>query len=428
MIALIDPKSAPALRQATWVNYLEPIHYMQPAQAAQFIDSARSILAVPWAWGYAGTQGAGATITIIDSGVDSVHLASASGDGSANLAVCAYDAAIAAGCYSGLATPHGALVSGVFAARNNCCEAVGVSYGGTVNSIRAANAYGSYPDDAVAAALDWASASGIQRHVVNLSIGGCDNGSVLHEAVARANATGILVVASAGNTDRTCPGGTQPGATGVMFPGAYAEVLTVSGTVNNDTFHTGSRYGPEVDISAPFKVYSTGPGGTWNYFSGTSLSAPVVSGVAALIWSQNPTWSASQVRARLLASAVDLGADGPDVYFGAGRVSAQNAVQPAFVANIAGPQTISSAGTYTWSASASGPQSPYGVTWSYRNSGSSSWVSAGSGANFSRSISATTPSFTLRATATSSTWQGSTKQLYSVWVVIDGGCNPLCEE
>jgi len=62
------------------------------------------------------------------------------------------------------------------------------------------------------------------------------------------------------------------------------------------------------------------------YFDGTSMATPHVSGVATLVWSQNTSWTASQIRDALDASAKDLGAAGRDSYFGYGLVQAKAAV------------------------------------------------------------------------------------------------------
>ena len=123
-----------------------------------------------------------------------------------------------------------------------------------------------------------------------------------------------------------------------MYPAKFPGVLAVSGTLINDNFASttdpantcvsggvtyGSRYGPEVAISAPFLVEGAMSGnGTFDASCGTSFAAPLVSAVAAMVWSQNPTWTAAAVKSRLEATANDLGAVGRDQYFGYGRVNA----------------------------------------------------------------------------------------------------------
>lgn len=63
------------------------------------------------------------------------------------------------------------------------------------------------------------------------------------------------------------------------------------------------------------------------YFNGTSMAAPHVSAVAALVWSYHPTCSAANLRKALTATAEDLGATGRDVDYGFGLVRALNAKQ-----------------------------------------------------------------------------------------------------
>lgn len=63
-------------------------------------------------------------------------------------------------------------------------------------------------------------------------------------------------------------------------------------------------------MSAPFYARSMWLGGAYRNSCGTSMAAPVITGVAALIWQKWPTWTADNVGARLQAARVDLGASG----------------------------------------------------------------------------------------------------------------------
>jgi subtilisin family serine protease len=77
-----------------------------------------------------------------------------------------------------------------------------------------------------------------------------------------------------------------------------------------------------VEIAAPGDaVLSTFLGTTYIELSGTSMATPHVSGVAAVVFSQNPGMSASSVRSRLTSTADDLGPAGRDQSFGFGRVN-----------------------------------------------------------------------------------------------------------
>jgi hypothetical protein len=107
-------------------------------------------------------------------------------------------------------------------------------------------------------------------------------------------------------------------------------VLTVSATDANDALASFSNTGNNVDLAAPgVDIITTASGGDYGSGTGTSFSAPVVAGVAALVISANPALSGSQVQQILKDSADDLGTPGWDTTFGAGRVNAHRAVAAA---------------------------------------------------------------------------------------------------
>jgi serine protease len=68
--------------------------------------------------------------------------------------------------------------------------------------------------------------------------------------------------------------------------------------------------------------------GQYGLKCGTSMSAPYVSGVGALVWSKFPSWSNVEVRGQLQLAAVDIGYPGRDDYFGFGRIDAVLALTP----------------------------------------------------------------------------------------------------
>ena len=164
--------------------------------------------------------------------------------------------------------------------------------------------------------------------IINLSLGGPKSGKVMESAVNFAQAAGTLVIAAAGNTGRR----------GVLYPARYEAVIAVSSTDKHDNLSPFSSYGPEVELAAPGggertppegNIYSTVPGNGYAYMRGTSMAAPHVAGVAALVWSVNPELTAEQVRKILCDTADDLGPPGRDEKFGCGRVNAYKAVRAA---------------------------------------------------------------------------------------------------
>jgi hypothetical protein len=116
-------------------------------------------------------------------------------------------------------------------------------------------------------------------------------------------------------------------------------VLTVSATDSTDAMASWSNYGNNIDLAAPgVSIYTTTRGGGYGYWNGTSFSAPIVAGVAALILSVNPSLSGVDARSILEQSADDLGAAGWDSKYGYGRVNAARAVSKAL--SNGGPDTI----------------------------------------------------------------------------------------
>ena len=144
--------------------------------------------------------------------------------------------------------------------------------------------------------------------------------TVMHEALKYAYDHGVLVIGAAGND-----------ATNVKhYPAAYDEVMAVTATDESDNPAGFTNFGDWVEVAAPgVHVYSTIWDDSYAYMSGTSMSAPHVSGVAALIWSQFPSMTPDQVRAQLRYTSDDLGDHGFDVYHGYGRVNARRAVEQA---------------------------------------------------------------------------------------------------
>ena len=117
-----------------------------------------------------------------------------------------------------------------------------------------------------------------------------------------------------------------------MFPASYPEIIAVSATglktvgkKVTDFFATFSNYGPAVELSTPGdSIYTTYKNGGYTTGGGTSYSAPHVVGVAALLLAKGVP--ANEVRARLQATAEDLGISGWDQYYGYGLVDAGYAI------------------------------------------------------------------------------------------------------
>jgi len=130
---------------------------------------------------------------------------------------------------------------------------------------------------------------------------------------------GCLVVGAVGNNDLET----------VFYPAAYKGVLSVANSNENDLKSTSSNYGYYVDVSAPGEsLWTTFPNGSFGKNGGTSMSAPIVSGGAALLKVQFPTYNNYQISALIQATADDLNPNNP-VYIdklGSGRINLFNGV------------------------------------------------------------------------------------------------------
>jgi subtilisin family serine protease len=113
--------------------------------------------------------------------------------------------------------------------------------------------------------------------VINMSFGISTSSRTVQEAVAAAIASNIVVTGSAGNANSSTP----------QYPASYSSVLSVAATDLSDTKASFSNYGTSISVDAPgVNIISAYPGGYYAVVSGTSFSAPIVAGEAALIRSK----------------------------------------------------------------------------------------------------------------------------------------------
>jgi thermitase len=256
------------------------------------------------------STGAGMVIAILDSGIDCAHpdLVCVSGWNFVN------DNADTSDVWG-----HGTKVAGTAAAVvNNAIGVAGVAGHARVMPVRVSDSSGiAYWSD-MAAGLTWATDRGAR--VANMSFGSISSSATVMNAAKYLRDRGGLAFSSAGNSNA------DPG---------YAEVpqlIVVAATDSSDAKAGFSSFGNFVRLSAPGVAISTTT--WWQAYAtvnGTSFSAPIVAGVAALVMSANPGLTNSQVESILFSTAVDLGAAGRDPYFGYGRVDAAAAVAAAGV-------------------------------------------------------------------------------------------------
>jgi thermitase len=352
-----------ALRHHPLVEYVEPnyiIHAILTPNDTYFSSQwGLTQIGAPQAWDVT-TGSSDLIIAIVDSGIDLDHL-----DLSGKI-ISGYDY-VNEDWDPDDDFGHGTHVAGIAAARTNNGRGVaGVSWGARLMALKVLDAGGSGGYADVASAVIYAADHGAK--VINLSLGGDYDSQALHDAVIYAHNAGCVVVAAAGNN-----GG------GVLYPAKYEEAMAVAATDSTDERAWFSNYGPEVDVAAPgVSIYSTYPGGGYTFGSGTSMAAPHVAGLAALVWSAYPAYTNGQVEGRIEMTAMDLGTIGWDPYYGHGRIDAQAALcvpelggspqSLVFLADadtdpIPSPQTVSVLNTgcdsLTWTAAVS----PSTTTW-----------------------------------------------------------------
>jgi subtilisin family serine protease len=204
---------------------------------------------------------------------------------------------------------HGTHVSGIIAARgDNRRGVVGVAWGTQVVPLKVLDQNGSAYSSDIIQALDYVGTlrgQGYPVVAVNMSLAG-PHSAALERAVRRSLYNNILIVAAAGNESRNLDEGSLP-----IFPARYRlpHIVSVAAVDQFGNLSSYSNYGQSaVALAAPGDdIYSTLPryvsGASYGYLSGTSMAAPHVSGVAALIAAVNPHLTAPLIREVLINSA-----------------------------------------------------------------------------------------------------------------------------
>ena len=250
-------------------------------------------------------HGANVTIAVIDSGIDVRH---------PELANSIADSFDALGSKEGPHV-HGTGIAGAIVAH---ARLMGSAPAARILAIRA---FGTAPAGAesttfvVLKGLDYAAAHGAQ--IVNMSFAGPKD-SLIERGIAAAAASGIVMVAAAGNAGPKSP---------PLYPAASANVIAVSATDAQDRLFAASNRGSHIAISAPgVDIFLPAPDEKYQMTSGTSFSAAYVSGLIALMLERNPALKPDEVRAIVMKTARDLGSPGRDDLFGAGEADAYAAV------------------------------------------------------------------------------------------------------
>ncbi len=317
-----------------------------------WLDSANGISA-PQAWDVNTGATSNIIIAIVDSGVRADH------EDLAGKMIPGYNA-----IYGEETTTqyddvgHGTEVAGVAAAMtNNTTGMAGVCWGARIMPVKIIKVTGydefwgtpivSGDDADGAAGIIWAADHGAK--IINMSFGGylADLESpdvVIKDAVDYAWAKGCVLVGGSGNDDKD-------GVGSPFYPACYDSVLSVGATNESSQRCTeadwdpdgwgqllgqtpASNFGPWLDVMAPgnnmLSTSNIDPGDGYGYYegalSGTSFATPIVTGVAALVWSLHPDWTNSQVADQIKMTCRDIGSTGWDQETGWGIVNAYRAL------------------------------------------------------------------------------------------------------
>jgi len=256
------------------------------------------------------TFGRSVTVALLDTGVDDRHPDLV--DRIINGYNFVDDTALTSDSHS-----HGTACAGIIVGAGLSEESVrGLAPAAYLLPVKVMNKNGKGESFAVVEGIVYAVDRGAK--VINLSIGTQGSSKILREAIDYANEHGAIVVASAGND----------GKEAVLFPANYKDVICVGAVDGNLNHAPFSNFGDAVDIVAPgVGVYTTAPDGSYMNFSGTSSSAPFVSGALAALISENPHDSPDEIYQKLLDSADNLGDAGRDSRFGEGILNVERALR-----------------------------------------------------------------------------------------------------
>ncbi|TVP60537.1 MAG: hypothetical protein EA351_00520 [Gemmatimonadales bacterium] len=389
--AVIDPPEVRYLRAHPLVDYVEPV----PTDYTLYSDGswvvadsmwAAEAIQAPLAWDSA--TGTGVTIGVVDSGIDLDH--------SDLSPLSVYD------CTGGSGQDtlgHGTEVTGMIAAAANGTGMTGAAYGAGIRVYRA------YENkildfDLIACGVDEARMDGVD--IINISLGRSDANSLTADAISTAYDQGILIVAAAGN-----------GHEYVAFPASMGNVVAVTAVDKSLQHLPDSPTGHQMELAAPGVAADTTAAGTdsilttclttyndpycaapgssggggggggdvdcvidpedsekenCGYRGSSSIAAALVSSVAALMKSHDPTLNPYGIRTRLRASAYPLGGSTPNDTYGYGLVQALDAIEidlpPVPQITISGPTSIQPEATCLWTAQITDGMSPYSdPTW-----------------------------------------------------------------
>ncbi|MEM6672340.1 MAG: S8 family serine peptidase [Planctomycetota bacterium] len=214
---------------------------------------------------------------------------------------------------------HGTHCAGIAGARtNNSTGVAGTAGEATIMPIQFYALGQPWTAADISEAFAYGTDNGAQIITTSYNINGWVGDPVVTAAFDYLYDQGVLHFNSAGNGSQLNPARQ-----------AFHQTFLVVSTTSSDAKSGFSNWGTGVDISAPGSdILSTTLNDTYGNKSGTSMAAPNAAGVAALIWSANPSWTRDQVAAQLIATGDNIDAQNPGLegLLGGGRVNALRAL------------------------------------------------------------------------------------------------------
>jgi subtilisin len=250
--------------------------------------------------------GKGVKIAILDSGIDISH-PDLSVKGGISFVGNTKDLSDSTG--------HGTHVAGIISAKANDIGITGVAPNAYIYAVKILNNRDFGKNSILLSAIDWCLKN--KMDIIHMSISSNKKSKAVEKALQEAYNKGALMIASAGNRGFYLK-------ESITYPGAYESVIAVGSLDNNNKRSIFSSVGKELEIMAPGeKIYSTEPNG-YGYRDGTSMAAPYVTGIAALIMEKYPGMKNIEIRNRINESATKLG--DPFLY-GNGIINAKKALR-----------------------------------------------------------------------------------------------------
>ncbi|QIG82024.1 S8 family serine peptidase [Sphingosinithalassobacter tenebrarum] len=305
-----------------------------------------------------GATGSGIRIGIIDSGIDlqSEEFGDCSrGTGTGSCRISSISADVGGNGTIDDEGGHGTAVAFALAGRRNGAGTHGVAFDSQLVVLRADSPGScatydpddedsgcSFDDRDIAQGLDIATNAGAR--VVNISLGGNAPSSALIDAVTRATAAGVIIVMSAGNDGEANPDPfTAPATNAAQSHGLIIIAGSVDGNDQISGFSNRAGTGQNFYLTAVGeRVRAPDQENTPFLWSGTSFSAPQISGAVALLAQAFPNMTPGEIVQLLFTTARDAGDPGIDAIYGRGVLDLTRAFQPVGQTFVAGTQAVAS--------------------------------------------------------------------------------------